>query len=667
MPAIDGTPLARIALLGRFEVEVGGRTIPGAAWRKRAIDVVTALALAPSRTLHREELIDRFWPEKDVEAGANNLHRALHDVRTAAGVELASLQRGVARIAENVWIDVEEFERVGPSAEPSALARAIDLYRGGLLPDDPYSDTLSTRREGLRQRFVDVALKLAHHRRVAGDADGCLSVLRRVLEIDGALEPAHRMLMEVLASSGRQADALRQFAECVAAVRERIDAQPSRATLDLHAAIQRGEIGPAPPPPFGPAGAAPAPAIDPDPPLPVGPSIAVLPFDNMSGDAEQEFFSDGITEDIITELSRIPDLVVIARNSTFVFKNEAVDVRLVGRKLGARHVLEGSVRKVGKRIRVTAQLIEAASGAHVWAERYDRDLEDVFALQDDVTRHIVGALQVKLAQVPVAVRTALAQHRGKVNAEVYDLTMRARAHHCLFSPANAGEARKLLGRAIELDPTFAPAYAVLGLVHAAEHINGWVTDEGHVAVGMQYARRALELDQRDAHAHQAISMLSLFRRAYDVAEEEAEKAIEVAPSYFGGHMCHGQVLDFTGRHAEAIGAFEKAHQLDPGSDLLIHLLGRAQLGAGRIGEARRSFERRIVRSPRSDMSRAYLASIHGAEGNVAEARRLWAEILEINPKFSLDRLRRVLPYKDPSWFERFSSGLVAAGVVPAPA
>ncbi len=281
-------------------------------------------------------------------------------------------------------------------------------------------------------------------------------------------------------------------------------------------------------------------------------------------------------------------------------------------------------------------------------------------MQDEVTRHIVGQLEVKLT---AAKRANLSQPRTKVNAEVYDLTMRARANHCMFAPARAAEARVLLGKAIELDPTFAPAYAVLGLVHAAEHVNGWITAEDHVNVGMQYARRALELDPGDAQAHQAIAMLSLFRRDYEVAEREAERAMEVGPSYFGAFMCHGQILDFTGRHADAIVSFEKALRLDPGSDLLIHLIGRAQLGDGRTADAVRSFERRLVRAPRSDMSRAYLASIHGAEGRLDEARRLWAELREINPKFSIERLKRVLPYKDPSWFERFSGGLVAAGLV----
>ncbi len=222
-----------------------GRAIAAAAWKKRRpIDVLTALALAPGRAMHREELIDRFWADKDLDAGANNLHRALHDLRRTTGVELATLERGIARLAEWVWIDVEAFEKAAASADPETQARAAELYAGALLPDDPYSDALAARREGLRQRFIDVALKLAHHHHAHAAPEACVAVLRRALELDPALEPAHRLLMEVLAKSGRKSDALRQFAECVTAMHERLDAQPTRATLDLRAAIERGEIGP---------------------------------------------------------------------------------------------------------------------------------------------------------------------------------------------------------------------------------------------------------------------------------------------------------------------------------------------------------------------------------------------------------------------------------------
>jgi adenylate cyclase len=242
--------------------------------------------------------------------------------------------------------------------------------------------------------------------------------------------------------------------------------------------------------------------------------------------------------------------------------------------------------------------------------------------------------------------------------------MRARANLFRFTPALAAAAREMLGHAITIDPNFASAYAVFALIHASEHINGWATTENHVAFGMQYARRALELDPNEAVAYQAVTMLSLWERNFDDAERASEKAIECGPSYFGAHSCRGQVLDFTGRHAPAISAFEKAFRLDPGNDLMIHLVGRAQFGLGRLDDAAKSFERRLTRSPRSDMSRAYLASIRGAEGRGDEARRLWTELLEINPKFSPERLRKVLPYKDPSWFERFASGLRSAGIMP---
>ncbi len=237
-------PSARIFLLGRFGVEVDGHAIPASSWRKRRpIEVLAALALAPGHLLHREELIDRLWPDKDLEAGANNLHRALHDLRRVTNTDLATLDRGVARLAETAWVDVEAFEQAATSTSKEGLARVVELYQGMLLPDDPYSDALAARREGLRQRFIDAGLRLArlHHETNHGEA--CVDVLRRVLVHDAALEPAHQLLMRVLAEAGRTSDALRQFGECTSALRARLDVAPSRETLDLRAAIERGEIG----------------------------------------------------------------------------------------------------------------------------------------------------------------------------------------------------------------------------------------------------------------------------------------------------------------------------------------------------------------------------------------------------------------------------------------
>lgn len=236
-------PTARLFLLGRFAVEVGDRAVAAAAWRKRRpVEVLSAVALAPGHVLHREELVDRLWPEKDLDAGANNLHRALHDLRRAAGADLVVLDRGAARLAEGVWVDVDAFEQGAAGGTKASLARAVELYKGALLPDDPYSDALSTRREGLRQRFVDVGLRLAALHDEQGELEACVDVLRRVVEEDPTAEPAHQLLMRALAASGRTADALRQFAELSTALRARLDAAPSRATLDLRATIERGDV-----------------------------------------------------------------------------------------------------------------------------------------------------------------------------------------------------------------------------------------------------------------------------------------------------------------------------------------------------------------------------------------------------------------------------------------
>jgi DNA-binding SARP family transcriptional activator len=238
---------ARIFLLGQFAVEVGFRAIPASSWTKRRpVEVLAAVALSQGHTLHREELIDRVWPDKDLDAGANNLHRALHDLRRVTSVDLVTLDRGVARLADDIWVDVDAFERGALATDKEALAAAVSLYRGLLLPDDPYSDALAARREGLRQRFIDAGLRLATLQHDAAEPEACIAVLRRMLDQDAALEPAHQLLMRTLAETGRTADALRQFAECTSALRAKLDASPSRATADLRAAIERGDLASAP-------------------------------------------------------------------------------------------------------------------------------------------------------------------------------------------------------------------------------------------------------------------------------------------------------------------------------------------------------------------------------------------------------------------------------------
>jgi adenylate cyclase len=389
------------------------------------------------------------------------------------------------------------------------------------------------------------------------------------------------------------------------------------------------------------------------------PSIAVLPFNNVSGDPEQEYFADGITEDIITDISKISGLFVIARNSSFTFKKQSVDVKEVGRKLGVRHVLEGSVRKAGNKVRINAQLIDAETGGHIWAERYDRDLEDIFAVQDEVTRRVVEALKVNLTRSEQA-RT---EARGKVNVEAYDYLIRGRSRLLRFSAKALREGRAMLKQALAIDPEMAQAYANLAILNCTEYVNDW-NDPGpdHLEQALEMARKACALDDVEPAAHQALGIALMWLRRLDESGQAMRRAIELDPNLSYAYGGLGNVLDFSGEHERAIGQFEQALRLDPAFDLWIHSLGRAQFALERYQEAEASFKRRLIRMPHSDITRAYLASLYGHTGRHEEARQLWRELMAINPKFSVDHLRRVMPFKTPATLDRLAEGFRKAGI-----
>jgi adenylate cyclase len=400
------------------------------------------------------------------------------------------------------------------------------------------------------------------------------------------------------------------------------------------------------------------PATSPPPKL----SIAVLPFANMSGDAEQDYFADGISEDIITALSKLSQLFVIARNSSFTFKGKNVHVQEVGTKLGVRYVLEGSVRKSGNRVRITAQLIDATSGGHLWAERFDRDLTDIFAVQDDVTQQIVGALEVNLTE---GERQRLAPEHT-VNMEAYDCFLRGRElWHRLTKETNIG-ARDLLQRSVELDPKFASAHAFLALTHALDYLNGWSPSPPRSREqAEEVAMRAVALDDRDPWAHWALGIVNLYmRRHHDGAISEAQRAIVLNPNFAEGHVVVGEALCYSARADEALEYFDRAKVLNPYfPDVLLHFQAVAAFHLGRYEEAVGLLKQRLARNPATDVSRALLAASCGHLGRFDEARAAWQEVLRVNPDFSLEYRRKVLPYKNPEDFELMVDGLRKAGLV----
>jgi adenylate cyclase len=392
--------------------------------------------------------------------------------------------------------------------------------------------------------------------------------------------------------------------------------------------------------------------------LPEKPSIAVLPFDNLSGDVEQQYFSDGIAEDIITDLSKASGLFVIARNSAFIYRGRAVNVQEVSRALGVRYVLEGSVRKAGTRVRIAAQLIDGATGGHLWAERYDRDLTDIFAVQDEVTREIVSALAVKLTK---GEQRRLAR-KGTDNLEAYDYYLRGRQLQWQRSKEANQEARPLLERAIKLDPQFARAYSVLAGVHVLDYVNHWRNPpEDSLHRAHELAQRAVELDDDEPDAHVALGLITM--RQHDRAMAEARRALALDPNHAWAHSLLGQVLYYSGRSQDAIEPLQAAIRLDPNEqDPFLHHLALAYCGVGRYEDAAAALKRRIIRKPDTDMSRVLLAACYGHLGRVQEGQAQWREVMRINPDYSLEHRRRVLPYKDPADFERIADGLRKAGL-----
>ena len=392
-----------------------------------------------------------------------------------------------------------------------------------------------------------------------------------------------------------------------------------------------------------------------------GPSIAVLPFDNMSRDAEQEYFADGITEDIIISLSKVSGLFVIARNSSFTYKRKAAKVQQIAEDLGVTHVLEGSVRKAGERVRVSAQLIDCATGGHLWAERFDRDLTDIFAVQDEVTHEIVAALALTLTP---SERERL-DRRGTDSIEAYDFFLRGRELWRRLTKETNAQAQILLRRAIELDPRFAHAYALLVQVHIQEYSNRWGGPSSQpLKEACDLAQQAVALDDSDPSAHVALGDVYLWMmRRHDEAVAECRRAIELDPNDPDGYLSLGWALDYAGQSQEAIEHFHRAMQLDPHyPDQYLHMLAHAHFQLGQYDEAVTLLKRRIVLDPNTDMSRVLLAAVHGHQGHIAEARVLWTEVFELNPEYSLEYRRQILPYKNPADFDHIVDGLRKAGL-----
>jgi len=386
------------------------------------------------------------------------------------------------------------------------------------------------------------------------------------------------------------------------------------------------------------------------------PSIAVLPFVNISADQEQNYFADGLTEDLITDLSKIRDLFVIARNSSFSYRNSPKNVSEIGRELGVAHVLEGSVRKVGSRVRINAQLIDTSSGGHVWAERYDSDVQDIFELQDEIAAKIISALHISLKQSPNS-------NRSTLSVEAYELSLKGRAKFFMFSPETNRECINLFDQALEIDPAFSGAWAGQVFPYQSGWSFAWAGYDNGLEIAAEKARRAIELAPESSVAHSRFGWVHTFLRKPELAIRSFERAVEIDPNNADTYVWFSEALNYGGQPERGIEAGKTALRFDPvAPPNVLHHIGHGYFLAGNLEKAEEFVRRAIRMAPSFPPARIVMAAILVEAGRLNEAKEQVADLLTIDSGYNFKHYDERYPYYSNEHRERMTSAIKSAGI-----
>jgi adenylate cyclase len=659
--------------LGRFHIEVDGQPLRfGRKAQRRPLELLKLLIALGGDSIPVEKMTDSLWPDSDGDQAQGAFDITLHRLRKQIGND--ALQLADSRITLDpgqCWVDSQEFqETLGRAARAvededgegawGYVEHALALYRGPFLEGEFLPVEILSARETLHGLFLRHIHQLAEFYLLARHHARATVLYQRGLEVDELAEEFYQGLMRCHGAVGHLGEVESLYQRCRKVLRAGADIDPSPETEAVYEALifeQRVRLHDLA------EGTASAASLLPGSislELPDRPSIAVLPFANISGDPEQEYFSDGITEDLITDLSRLPSLAVIASNSSFTYKGKPADVRKVGKELGVRYVLEGSVRKSGGRVRITAQLIDATNGAHLWARRYDRELHDIFALQDEITRDIAAELEVEL----VYGEQGRAWHGATSNPEAYDLVLRGRQLWSRVNRANRARGRKMVEKALALDPGFAYAMVVLGRMCIGEGL-GERTDSAraHFDRAIELGNQALALDDSLGDAHAMLCQAFKYKGEHDRAVEHGQQAVALHPYSADSNMFFSGVLQCVGRGEEAMDRIETALRLKPyPSAFCLRFLGGALMAVGRFEEAIAAFRKCVAGLP--NMGSAHigltLAFMEAGEEGNAQAQAL--QVLRLRPGFSSSANPFVDSYKDPDTRERYMSLLRKAGL-----
>lgn len=642
-------------LLGGFEARTDWADALALPTRK-AHALLAVLAISQNMRGSRERLAALLWERSAEEQARASLRQTLSEVRKALG---AGADRLLDADAEFVWLDSErvttdvaEFERLAGSSEIDDLERALNIWTGEFLDGftvrsaHEFENWLTAERSRLHTLWLKTSDAFLEQAIVQGRTELGIETARRVLESEPLRETAHRALMRLLSAEGNRSGALEQYEQCRALLDQELGASPDAETETLAQQIRADVL---------PRALSENVASEPAPRPPERPSIAVLPFQNLSGDREQDYFSDGISEDIIIALSRYRSLFVVARNSSFAFRQENVDARRIAEQLGVRYLLEGSVRRAGKRVRITAQLIDGSTGDHVWAERYDRDLEDIFVVQDDVAGIIVSTTAGRV-DADVADRSV---RKPPENLDAYDHCLRGLQYVHRYNREDYALASEAFEQAVQSDPQYARPYAWLSYLYTVNNVSYSMSYDS-LEQALELGRRALALDELESQGHLALGIAHEFSWQHEPAAHHFERGLALNPNDDLLAVEYARFLQYIEREMEGIDWVRKAMRLNPFyPDWYWNIMGRCWHVAERYPEAIDAFER--IEIPPFWVN-FYLAACYQQLGRSDKAKLHRDRTLEQQPNLRMSEYSRKFPYTSAVVRERFLETIRAAGL-----
>jgi TolB-like protein/lipopolysaccharide biosynthesis regulator YciM len=657
---------AVLTLFGGFEArQADGQAVDLSGQKDRAL--LAFLALPPGTSHSRDKLASLLWSDRGDQQARDSLKHSLSRIRqclTSATLPTIVADRQSVRLdPAAVTTDVVTFERLLSDGKSEALEQATQLYRGDLLDgigirDPAFEDWLLVERQRLRQLFEEALTKLLAQSVAAGARERVAAVARRLLSLDPLREAACRALMQIHAERAETAQALRLYETLRDRLHRELGVKPEPGTTGLYDAIRQRRAAL---PSTGLSAAETKGRTEPT--LPDKPSIAVLPFENLSGDREQEYFSDGMVEEIITALSRMRSLTVIARNSSFYYKGRSINVKQVGRELGVRYVLEGSVRKAANRLRITGQLIDTETGVHLWADRFDGDVEDIFDLQEQVTARVVGAIAPKLDEAEIE----RVRRKPTESLDAYDHFLRGMAGLHKWSREGNEEALAHFYRAIERDSNYAAAHGLAARTYVQRNAGGWLTDRPlELAEASRLARRAVELGHDDAVAL-ATAGFALAQLAGDIEDGDAfiEKALELNPNLAWAWLYSGWVKAALGDANLAIERIARAKRLSPHDpqEVSFHTaMSFAHFIAGRYGEALACAQAAVRDRPNFQVVHCLAAASAALAGQLADARKAMERLRRLSPNLRVADTGVVDVFHRPEDLARWTDALRKAGL-----